>query len=91
MHIYVFGLKIISMSSKNPSVSVVMAAYQHARFVERAVRSVLEQSIDDLELIAVDDGSTDGTPDIIAGIDDDRIKLVRLGENRLENPRNVAL
>lgn len=79
------------MFRKKPSVSVVIAAYQHAMFVEKAVASVLEQSFSDLEVIVVDDGSTDGTADLVAAIDDDRIKLIRLTENRLENPRNVAL
>lgn len=44
-----------------PSVSVIIPTYNRACLLERAVRSVMEQTHHDLELIVVDDGSTDGT------------------------------
>ncbi len=74
-----------------PLVSVVIASFNHAPYVERAVRSVLEQSIADLEVLVVDDASTDDTADIVAALGDPRITLVRLKENRAEHPRNLAL
>ena len=72
-------------------VSVIMAAYNHRLFVEKAVTTVLEQTLGDLELIVADDGSSDGTPDIVASIGDPRIKLLRLTSNRATHPRNLAL
>lgn len=48
-----------------PRVSVVVPAYNAERYVSQSVRSVLDQSFRDLELIAVDDGSTDSTGKIL--------------------------
>ncbi|MEE4166424.1 MAG: glycosyltransferase [Desulfocapsaceae bacterium] len=61
----------IEMSS--PLISVVIPAYNHERFVGEAVESVLRQSCDDLELIVVDDGSTDSTAEIVQGYQDNRL------------------
>lgn len=49
----------------NPTVSVIMPAYNGERFIEEAVRSILDQSFKDLELIVVDDGSEDGTKQVL--------------------------
>ena len=57
----------------SPLVSVVIPAYNHERFIAAAMDSVLNQSLDDLELIIVDDGSTDNTAAIIKGYDDPRV------------------
>ena len=78
-------------AKKNVLVSVILASYNHADFIDEAVKSVLNQNTESLELIVVDDGSTDGTPEKIEKISDPRIKLIRLKENRRFHPRNVAL
>ena len=57
----------------SPLVSVVIPAYNHERFIAAAMDSVLDQSLNDLELIIVDDGSTDNTAAIIKGYDDPRV------------------
>jgi glycosyltransferase involved in cell wall biosynthesis len=74
-----------------PLVSVIIASYNHVEFVGEAVNSVLRQSVSDLEVIVADDGSSDGTPDVVERIRDDRVRLVRLPENRRDHPRNVAI
>jgi len=63
-------------------ISIIMATYNRAATLMRAVNSVLAQSLPDWELIIVDDGSTDETPQILAGIDDLRISMHRHPTNR---------
>jgi len=74
-----------------PVVSVVIPSYQHRAFVRRAVESTLEQSFRDLEVIVVDDASTDGTADEVERIADPRLRLYRQTENRAEHVRNKAI
>ncbi|MFT0892248.1 glycosyltransferase [Pseudochelatococcus sp. G4_1912] len=62
-------------------VSVVMPSYNHARFIAQAIKSVLHQSMGDIELIVVDDQSQDNSNAIIASIDDPRLRHIRLSKN----------
>ncbi len=57
--------------------SVIIPLYNKARFVERAMQSVLGQTHEDFELIVVDDGSTDGGAAIVERCRDRRVRLVR--------------
>jgi glycosyltransferase involved in cell wall biosynthesis len=77
--------------SRKPLVSVILPSFNHASFVGEAVQSVLDQTFRDLELIVVDDGSSDGTADVVASMRDPRLTLIRLSENRAVHPRNLAL
>ena len=63
-------------------ISVVIPTYNREQYIERAVQSVLEQTYSNLELIIVDDGSTDGTEELVAGMSDPRIRYVRQETNR---------
>lgn len=56
-----------------PLVSVVIPAYNHEQFIGAGIDSVLNQTMSDLELIIVDDGSTDKTAQLIKAYDDPRI------------------
>lgn len=64
-------------------VSVLMPAYNVAPYVEQAVRSVLRQTLADLELLVVDDGSSDGTPVLVERVasEDNRVRLLRHARN----------
>jgi glycosyltransferase involved in cell wall biosynthesis len=59
------------------SVSVIIPSYNHAAFIGQAVASVLNQTYTELELIVVDDGSTDQSLDVLAGIADPRLCVIR--------------
>ncbi len=74
------------------SVSVITTAYNAEATIRATVRSILEQDVDDFEYVIVDDGSTDGTRDVLDEFDDDRIRVVQLPE-RAGRPRalNAAL
>ena len=74
-----------------PAVSVVIPAYNRQRFACEAVASVLAQTFQDLEVIVVDDGSTDGTADALARAFGDRIHVERLPRNQgRSTARNVG-
>ncbi len=64
-----------------PLVSVVMPAFNSEKWIAEAVGSILSQTLRDLELIVVDDGSADATAEVVSGIHDSRIKLIRLARN----------
>ena len=73
-----------------PKISVVIPVYNGSRYLAQAVSSVLEQDYPAHEIIAVDDGSTDGTPEILRSFGDRLI--VRRVENRgSAHARNVGL
>lgn len=63
------------------TVSVLVTARDNERHVEAAVRSVLDQSLPDLELLVVDDGSQDGTADVLDTIRDERLRVIRQTES----------
>ena len=72
-------------------VSVIMAAYNAAATIEASVRSVLEQSMENIELIVVDDGSIDETRAVLEGIDDPRIRVISQDNAGPSAARNRAV
>lgn len=58
----------------SPRVSVILPTHNRAPVLARSIRSVLAQSASDLELIVVDDASTDATAEVLAGFDDPRLR-----------------
>ncbi|MBC7224455.1 MAG: glycosyltransferase family 2 protein, partial [Anaerolineae bacterium] len=68
--------------SAAPLVSVITPTYNRAALLPRSMESVLSQDFADLELIVVDDGSTDRTPQVVAQFADPRLRYIRFAENR---------
>lgn len=67
-----------------PVVSVVIPTYNRAAILPRTLRSVLAQTERDIEVLVVDDGSTDGTDELVAGYADPRVRY-------LPQPRNAGV
>ena len=76
----------------NELVSVIMPSYNTAQYIGESIRSVLEQTYTNLELIIVDDCSTDNTEEIVRGFDDPRIRFFKNEKNSgAAISRNYAL
>lgn len=60
-----------------PKVSVVLPVYNGAQHVTAALDSILAQSFEDFEVLVIDDGSTDSTPDKLGTYQDPRVRIVR--------------
>lgn len=78
------------MSGPAPAVSVVIGAYNAARWIGAAVESVLRQTWDDFELIVVDDGSTDDTAGIAEGFGA-AVRLIRKANGGSATARNAGI
>lgn len=74
----------------SPLVSVVIASYNRAQFVEDAIRSVQNQTFDDVEIIVVDDGSTDSTHNILNNFGESISVINQLNQGR-SSARNTGV
>lgn len=76
----------------NPKVSVITPTFNDENFIVETINSVLNQTYQNIELIIVDDCSSDKSVEIIKGFSDSRIKLICNDKNRgAAFSRNVAL
>lgn len=74
-----------------PYFSVVIPLYNKAYSIRDTVESVLAQLLPDFELIIVDDGSTDDSAEVVAGIRDPRIRLVKRENGGVSAARNTGI
>ena len=77
--------------SSQPMVSVVMPAYNAARYIEEAVRSVLSQGWSNLEVVVVNDGSKDGTAAVVRAIADPRVRVIDQPNGGVSSARNAGI
>ena len=77
---------MIDSATDKPLVSIVLPTYKRAHVLKSAIKSVLNQTYTNLELIIVDDNSPDATREVVASYSDPRIRYVR-NEPNLKLPR----
>jgi glycosyltransferase involved in cell wall biosynthesis len=73
-----------------PEVSVVLPVFNGARTISRAVRSILNQTLRDIELIVIDDGSTDETVAVVREFADPRLRLIQCAHRRVATAANTG-
>lgn len=74
---------MIGREGASPKVSIMIPTFNQGDYIADAVRSALQQSYENLEVIVGDDASTDHTPDVVASFRDPRLRYVR-------HPRNLG-
>lgn len=74
-----------------PLASIVIPAFNAARTITSTVESALQQSLTSLEVVVVNDGSTDATAAIVGGMDDPRVRLVTQVNRGLPAARNAGI
>ena len=84
-------LENLEMPNTTHSISVIIPAYNQAYYVSQAIQSVLGQTNPNFELIVVDDGSTDESPQILSQFQDPRIRVISQPNRGLAAARNTGL
>ena len=75
-----------------PLVSIVIPTYNHAKFISKALKSILDQTFKDWEAIIIDNQSTDQTNDILSKYSDPRIKSYKIDNNGIiAKSRNLGI
>ena len=80
----------MAQNLKNPLVSVIIPTYNRDWIVKEAIDSVLAQDFNDYELIVVDDGSDDRTPEILAAYED-QLTMIRQANSGVSAARNRGI
>ncbi|HEY1193473.1 glycosyltransferase family 2 protein [Flavobacterium sp.] len=79
------------ITDKNPIVSVVIPCYNDKNYIQETIKSVLDQSFQDFEIIIVDDGSDVETKKVLSTIIHEKIKLVTQKNKGLSAARNLGI
>jgi glycosyltransferase involved in cell wall biosynthesis len=79
------------MNSENPKVTVVVPAYNVAATIEETMHAIFNQTFQDFDVVVVDDGATDATPQILARLARPGLKVVRQKNRGLAGARNTGL
>lgn len=74
-----------------PAVSVIIPTYNRAKVIEKALRSALAQTYQDMEIVVADDGSTDDTGAVVAALGEPRVRFVRKENGGCSSARNFGI
>lgn len=76
----------------NPLISIIVPNYNKEKYIKKCIESVIKQTYQNFELIIVDDGSTDNSIKIIEKFKSNKIKLIKLKQNKgIANARNTGI
>ena len=92
----IFNLIILNLISilrhNNIKISVIIPTFNREKLIGNSIKSVLNQTFKNFELIIVDDGSTDNTSEVVDKFQDNRIKYIKLDKNQgASNARNIGI
>ena len=73
---------MMSEVTQIPLVTIAIPSYNHEQYIQDAIKSALNQTYENIELIIIDDGSTDRSLDIAKSVSDPRVRVISDGQNR---------
>lgn len=90
--IFCSRLSINKLTKVNDKISVILPTYNRGHLIIKSVNSILNQTYQNIEILIVDDGSTDNTEDLIKELDNNKIKYIKLNENKgASYARNIGI
>ena len=82
----------INRISRNEKISIIIPTYNRGYSILKSIKSVLNQTYKNFEILIIDDGSNDNTKDLILNLDDSRIKYIKLKNNKGASfARNIGI
>ncbi len=80
------------LTNANIKISVIIPTYNRGKIIGNSIKSVLNQTFKNLEIIVVDDGSKDNTKEIVDEFKDERVRYIKLNNNTgAANARNIGI
>lgn len=76
---------------KDPKVSIIIPVYNVKKYLKKCIESIVNQTFRDIEIIIINDGSTDGSCKLLAQMKDERIVIINKENEGLSSARNVGI